>query len=139
PPEEPMMPAAIRLEDVRNAEDACQPQRVLIVDENELIQVGLRAVLSDAPWVAASYLAGTVDEALAVIRRQYPQIVVVSATLGGRSGTDLCQWLKEHAPHVKVVLTSAEGRIPAALAGSLGAVGALSKHMPRAVLAAAIK
>lgn len=120
-------------------EDACRPQRVLIVDENELIQAGLRSSLDDAPWVATCFLAGSVDEALHVVRRHQPQVVLVSASLGERSGPELCRWLKDRMPHIKVVLMSGEGRIPGALAASLGAVGALSKHMPRRAIVGALR
>ncbi|MFF8605640.1 response regulator transcription factor [Streptomyces sp. NPDC015346] len=120
-------------------QDACRPQRVLIVDENELIQAGLRSLLDDAPWVATCFLSGSIEEAIHIVRRHQPQVVLVSASLGGRSGPELCEWLKERMPHVKVVLMSGEGRIPGALATSLGAVGALSKHMSRRALVNALK
>lgn len=120
-------------------EDVCRPQRILIVEENELIQAGLRSLLADAPWVASCLLASNADEALIVARRHQPQLALISTSLGGRSGPELCRSLKEHMPYVKVVLMSGEGRIPGALAASLGAAGALSKHMPRGVIASAVK
>lgn len=119
--------------------DMCRPQRVLIVEENELLQVGLRAVLAEAPWVAGCFLASTAEDAAQIVRRHQPQIVVVSASLGGRSGPALCRWLQQHVPYVKVILMSGEGRVPTALAASLGAVSALSKHMPRQAIVTAIK
>lgn len=124
--------------DLRDA-DACRPQRVLVVEENELIQTGLRSLLVDAPWVASCLLASNAEEAIQVVRRHQPQLVLVSASLGGRSGTELCRFLKDHMPYIKVVILSGEGRIPGALAASLGAAGALSKHMPRGAIVAAIK
>lgn len=119
--------------------DGCRPQRVLVVEENDLIQVGLRSLLADAPWVASCLLASNAEEAIQVARRHQPQLVLVSASLGGRTGADLCRFLKDHMPYIKVVIMSGEGRVPAALAASLGAAGALSKHMPRGAIVAAIK
>lgn len=116
----------------------CQPQRVLVVDENELMQAGLRSVFLEAPWVAACFVASAADVATHVIRRRQPHIVLVSATLGGTTGPDLCHWLKENMPHIKVAVMSS-GRVPAALAGSLGAVAVLSKEMPRGAILAAMK
>jgi len=121
------------------SEDACRPQRVLVVDENELLQVGLASVFAPAPWVAGCYLAGSAEAAVSAIRRHQPQLVLVSASLEGRSSVELCRWIKDHMPHIKVVLTSGEGRIPRALAQSLGAVGALSKHLPRGTILEATK
>jgi len=122
-----------------DAEHACRPQRVLVVDENELFQVGLASVFGSAPWVAGCYLAGSAESAVTAIRRYQPQLILVSTSLEGRSSVELCRWITDSMPHIKVVLTSGEGRIPRALAQSLGAVGAFSKHMPRAAILEALK
>jgi len=120
-------------------DDRCRPQRVLIVDEHELIQAGLRAVLAAASWVESCLVAGTADAALQIARRHQVQLVLVSASLGGRSGPDLCRRLRATMPHVKVVLMAGEGCISAPLARSLGAVGSLSKHMPGQTIVAMAK
>lgn len=119
--------------------DDCQPQRVLVVDEHEVTLAGLRAVLVATPWVDTCFVANSAETALHVIRRHHPQVVLVSASLGGRSGPELCRALKEQAPYIKVVLMSGEGRVPAALALSLGAVAALSKHMTTAAITGVLK
>ncbi len=119
--------------------DGCQPQRVLVVDENELMQAGLSAVLAQASWVTACFVAGSAEAALQAVRRHQPQLVLISASLGGRSGPDLCRVIRQRMPHIKVVLMTGEGRIPAALAVSLGAVGAFSKHMSRGAIITAMQ
>lgn len=119
--------------------DECQPQRILIVDEHELAQAGLRAVLKEAPWVESCAVAGTADIALQVVRKLHPQLVLVSLSLGGRSAIELCQVISQQMPHIKIVLLSNEGRIPAALACSAGAVAALSKHMQMGAFVAVMK
>lgn len=119
--------------------DGCRPQRVLVVDERELMQAGLRSVLLDAPWVRACFVARSADDALAIARRCQPQVVLVSTSLEGRSGPELCRAFRRLMPHVKVVLMSEEGRVPAPVAQSLGAVAALSKHMPGDAVVSAVK
>jgi DNA-binding NarL/FixJ family response regulator len=119
--------------------DEIRPQRVLVVDEHELLLAGLRAVLTEAPWVDTCLMAGSAEVALQVARRHHPQVVLVSASLGGRSGPELCRTLRARMPHVKVVLMFGDGRMPAALASSLGAVAALSKNMAPGALLMAIK
>ncbi|GCD88130.1 response regulator transcription factor [Nocardioides sp. LS1] len=117
--------------------DGIRPQRVLVVDEHALLTAGLRAVLREAPWVESCLTAPSAEAALHVARRHYPQLVLVSTSLGGRSGPDLCRTIRQSMPHVKVVLMFGDGRVPAALAASLGAVAALSKNMsPGAILIA---
>ncbi|MFB7161063.1 response regulator transcription factor [Streptomyces sp. NPDC056242] len=119
--------------------DGLRPQRVLVVDDHELLSAGLRAILADASWVDACLVASSADMALQVARRHLPQIVLVSTSLGGWSGPELCRILREQMPHVKVVLMFAEGRVPAALAASLGAVAALSKMMAPGAIVMALK
>ncbi|MFG2446641.1 LuxR C-terminal-related transcriptional regulator [Nocardia fluminea] len=118
--------------------DRCQPQRILVVDENELIQAGLSAVLVQASWVAACYVAGSKEAALKVVRRRQPQLIVISMSLEAHAGPDLCRTIRQSLPHLKVVLMTGEGHIPAALAASLGAVSAFSKHMPRGAIVGAL-
>lgn len=120
-------------------EDGCRPQRVLIVDELELMQAGLRSVMASAPWVQTCLAAGSAEVAMQMVRRYQPQLVLVSTSLGGRSGPELCRSLRERMPHIKVVLMSGEGQVSAALATSLGAVAALSKNMTRGALLMATK
>ncbi len=110
--------------------DRCQLQRVLVVDENELVQAGLRSVLADQPWVAACLLATSAATAWQVAQRHQPQLVLVSTSLGGRSAIELCRAFREKLPHVRVVLMSGEGRVSAAMAMMNGAVASLSKQMP---------
>jgi two-component system response regulator DesR len=120
-------------------EDRCQLQRVLIVDERELVQAGLRAVLSEEPWVESCLVATTAEMAWQVALRHRPQLVVVSTSLGGRSALELCRAFKEHKPHVRVVLMSGDGQVSAALASLHGAVASLSKQLPRAAIAIALQ
>ncbi|WP_370937434.1 LuxR C-terminal-related transcriptional regulator [Amycolatopsis sp. cg13] len=120
-------------------DDRCQAQRVLIVEEHELLQAGLRAVLHDEPWVVSCLGVATADLAWQVARRYQPQLVLVSTSLPGRSGLELCRAFHARMPHVRVVLMSAEGRVSAALALVNGAVAALPKQMPTAVLVDSVK
>jgi len=120
-------------------EDRCQLQRVLVVDEYELVQAGLRAVLVNEPWVASCLVASSAEMAWQVARRHHPQLVLVSTSLGGRSGLELCRAFKERMPYVRVVLMSGEGRVSAALASLHGAVAFLPKQMPAVLIVAAVK
>ena len=120
-------------------EDRCQLQRVLVVEERELLLAGLCAVLASEPWVASCLQANSATLAWQVARRRQPQLVVVSTSLGGRSGFELCRAFKDRMPHVRVVLMSAEGSASAAFAAKFGAVASLSKQMPAAAIAAALK
>lgn len=120
-------------------DDRCQAQRVLVVDEHELVQAGLRALLVREPWVASCFGATSAEMAWEVARRHLPQLVLVSTSIGGHSGLELCGIFKERMPHVKVMLMSSEGRVSASLATAHGAVGFLYKQMPTARILAAVR
>lgn len=111
-------------------ENQCRPQRVLIVDDNELLQTGLRAVLSKLSWVASCSVANCLDSALDAVRRHHPQIVILSTEVRGRSGLSLARTLHQQMPHIKVLLMSGEGRISATLGRENGAVGFFPKQLP---------
>jgi DNA-binding NarL/FixJ family response regulator len=111
-------------------EDSCRPQRVLVVDDQELLQFGLRAVLAGQPWVAWCRSVGSLDAAWEVVRRHQPQLVIVSTSVQGRSGLDFCRELLARMPHVRVVLMSGDGRVPTSVATACGAVAFLPKGLP---------
>ncbi|GAB3680934.1 LuxR C-terminal-related transcriptional regulator [Saccharopolyspora tripterygii] len=121
------------------SEDHCQVQQILVVDENELVLAGLRAVLSAERWVGTCLTADSADTAWQVARRQNPQVVLVSTALGGRSALELCRTFKERMPHVRIVLMSGEGRLSAASAKLHGAVATFPKHMPAAAIVTTIR
>ncbi|GHE88801.1 DNA-binding response regulator [Amycolatopsis deserti] len=129
----------VEMDDERAPDDRCQVQQVLVVDENELVLAGLRALLSAERWVGSCLTAGSADAAWQVARRQNPQLVLVSTSLGGRSALELCHTFKERMPHVRIVLMSGEGRLSAASAQLHGAVAAVPKQMPAAAIVSTIR
>lgn len=119
--------------------DGCLPQRLLVVDEHPLLSAGLRALLAGEPWVTSCIVVGSASAAWKVTQRRRPQLVLISASLDGRSGFALCRALKDAMPEIKVVLMSQEAPVPAALALRHGAVASLPKQMPPAAMVDAVK
>ena len=118
--------------------DELQAQRVLVVDELEMVQEGLSSILAEQPWVSGCLVASTAEDAWHIARRQYPQIVLISATLANGAAFTLCRALREQMPHIRVILT-ADGRISAATGRLHGAAGFISKRMPAAVITDALR
>lgn len=110
--------------------DTCCPQRVLIVDESELVQAGMRAVLAKQPWVDSSYSLGSFDQVTEVIQRKKPHILLLSTSVEGVSGLKFCKELRERFPLLKIVLMSNQGCISMSLAQSHGANGFLPLQSP---------
>lgn len=104
--------------------------RVLVVDECELVQAGLRSLLAQEPWVEACYSAGCTEAALDVARRCRPHVVVIELALGAESGLHLARRLRALSPHVRIVLMSSQGRVSVSEATANGAAGFIPKNTP---------
>lgn len=113
--------------------------RILVVDDHELVQTGLRAMLGDEYWVANCLSASSAEIAIQVARRTMPHIIILATSVGGRPGLEVCRELRGRMPHVRVVLMSSEGRIPTSLAQSCGAVGFIPKGLPAAAIVSAVR
>ncbi|TGN65063.1 response regulator transcription factor [Nocardioides eburneiflavus] len=119
--------------------DRCRPQRILVVDDMELVQAGLRALLTDQTYVASCLTAGSLQTAWDLVRRHQPQLVVLSTSVAGESGLVLCRHIRDHMPHVRVLLMSSEGRVSNSLARANGAIGFLPKHLPAPSILAVVE
>ncbi len=75
-----------------------------MVDDHEMVLHGIRAMLArherDVTIVGTAL---TLDDALAVARREVPDIVLTDVRIGKDSGLDLCRRLKEQHPTMHVV------------------------------------
>jgi DNA-binding NarL/FixJ family response regulator len=81
--------------------------RIVLVDDHEMVRHGLKAML--APFATRVRVVGEAeggDDAVPVVDRLDPDIVLCDVRLGGASGLDLCRRLREHRPERRVVLLS---------------------------------
>lgn len=119
--------------------EATRPQRVLVVDDDELVQVGIRAVLSQQPWVAQCFGASSLESAMAAVRARHPQIVIVEMAVQGTSGLQICRAISTSFPHIRVLLMSREGRLSRNVARAHGGQGFISKSIGAAGVAEAVR
>lgn len=63
--------------------------RVLVVDDERLARLTLRALLTATPRVTVVGEASCVDDAEAIIRREQPEVVFLDVQLHGETGFDL--------------------------------------------------
>ncbi|WP_375001435.1 LuxR C-terminal-related transcriptional regulator [Aeromicrobium sp. CTD01-1L150] len=101
-----------------------------MVDESEVVQAGLRSLLTSQSWVSSCLGAATPSTAMEIARRRQPHILLVSSSINGESGLSLCRDAKVALPMAKVVLMSGQGRVARSLAQAHGAVGFLSLNLP---------
>ncbi len=81
--------------------------RIMLVDDHEVVRLGLKALIGRHPRFEVVGEAGTADEALAKALVQKPDVVVMDVRLPGKSGIDATREIMGALPETKViVLTS---------------------------------
>jgi two-component system response regulator DesR len=116
-----------------------KPLRVMVVDDHDVVHWGFRLMLGELPWVERYLSARSSAEALALAARYEPHVALVDLFLGGESGAEVCERLREVSPVTRVLLISGAGRISAAAARAAGASGFVSKDADAGAVAAAVR
>src|SRR3954451_2567233 len=80
--------------------------RVLVVEDHELVQWGLRALLGRQDWVDRCIPARTAEEAMQLTQRYEPHVALIDVFFAGGSGMEMCSQLKELRPSLRVLLMS---------------------------------
>ncbi|MBC7227367.1 MAG: response regulator transcription factor [Thermoflexales bacterium] len=78
--------------------------RILIVDDHEVVRLGLRALLDRHPDFTVVDEAGTAREALQKALLHRPDVVVMDIRLPGRSGIDACRDIVAQLPETRVIM-----------------------------------
>ena len=114
-------------------------QKVLIVDDHEVLRDGVKKLLDEQPGPITCGEAGTPDEALRMASTQEWDAVVLDLSLAGRSGLEVLKQLKLIRPRLPVlVLTIHSEEQYARRAFKAGAAGFITKDSPRTELSKAI-
>jgi two-component system, NarL family, response regulator DevR len=116
------------------------PIRVLIVDDHEVVRVGLRTLLSRSPSVEVVGEAPNAASAIQETNRLRPDLVLLDVRLGDGSGFDVCREIRKLNQNIRVlVLTSFADDNIVVEAISAGADGYLLKEINREALIQAIE
>ncbi|MBN1487059.1 MAG: response regulator transcription factor [Anaerolineae bacterium] len=78
--------------------------RILIVDDHEVVRLGLRALLSSQPDFVVVDEAGTAKEAVEKAKIHHPDVVVMDVRLPGKNGIEACRQIKEQVPETQVIM-----------------------------------
>ncbi len=116
-----------------------EPSRILIVDDHPLVREGLRMRLSlQAEWQVCGE-AGSEEEALALIPKTLPQLVLVDLNLQSGHGIDLIKRIKSLYPRMAMLVFSGfDESLYAERALRAGALGYLNKRASHEKLVEAI-
>lgn len=118
---------------------ASPPIRVMLVDDDELMRTGLRAVLTSDDGLEVVEEAGDGDQAIRRAKRVRPDVVLMDIRMPGKDGIAATSELIEAAPESKVVILTTfeeDEYIHGALRA--GASGFLLKRTSPEDLAAAV-
>ncbi|MGB9723738.1 MAG: response regulator [Chloroflexia bacterium] len=114
--------------------------RVLLVDDHEVVRLGLRALLERYPHLQVVGEAGSAEEAVAEAVRKHPDVVVMDVRLPGRSGVEACREIRARLPDTRVImLTSYEDDQALFEAIAAGASGYVLKQIGCEALVQAIE
>jgi two-component system response regulator DevR len=79
-------------------------QRILLVDDHEVVRVGLKALLDKHPDFEVIAEAASAREAIEKTKANKPDVVVMDIRLKGGSGIEACQEITEEYPETKVIM-----------------------------------
>jgi two-component system, NarL family, response regulator DevR len=83
--------------------------RLLIVDDHEVVRLGLCTLLNDEPDMEVVAEAGSAEQALVQVAAIEPDVVVMDIQLPGKSGLEACEKIVQLHPGVKVVMLTSHG------------------------------
>ncbi len=117
--------------------------RVLLVDDHEIVRLGLMTLINDRPDMEVVGEAGTAAEAVRAVERLHPDVVLMDIRMPGEGGLEATRQIASRFSETKVVmLTSFADDELVMRAIEAGAVGYVLKQVGneellRAVAAAA--
>jgi DNA-binding NarL/FixJ family response regulator len=112
---------------------------VLLVDNCDVVHIGLRVVLQRQPWATRIVSARRGADAVLLAARHQPRVALVDLFVGDEWGTQICGAIRARAPGVRVLLTSGSGSLSQQAARDVGAAGFVAKDCPLPQLLAAIR
>ncbi len=122
---------------------ASERVRLLIVDDHEVVRLGLRTLLGGRPEFELVGEATTATEAVTVAARLHPDVVVMDVRLPDGSGVEVCREIKTARPQTQVVMLTSyadeEAVEASVVAGAAGYVlkGASAQDLIRTIQIAA--
>jgi len=100
--------------------------KILVVDDEAIMRQSLRDWLSDVGHEVLT--AGNGFQALEIIEKEKPGIVIADLVMPGMDGIELLKKAKETSPNIEVIIITAYGSIPTAInAIREGAYGYIEK------------
>ena len=114
--------------------------RIMIVDDHEVVRLGMRAALEAEPDLTIIGEASNGAEALAKIPVLDPQLILMDVRMEKMNGIEACREIKSRNPEVHILMITSYTDDDAVISSILaGASGYLLKHVSRADLLRSIR
>jgi DNA-binding NarL/FixJ family response regulator len=79
-------------------------QRIILVDDHEVVRLGLKSLLERHPQFEVVGEAGSARDALELVAAAEPDVVVMDIRLPGTSGIEACEQIVDQYPNTKVIM-----------------------------------
>jgi two-component system response regulator DevR len=79
-------------------------QRIILVDDHEVVRLGLKSLLERHPQFEVVAEAGSARDALEQVAALEPDVVVMDIRLPGTSGIEACEQIVDQHPNTKVIM-----------------------------------
>lgn len=114
--------------------------RLMVVDDHELVRVGLRHILADYPDIQTAAEASDGESAIRLNREVRPDVVLLDVCLPGLSGFEVTSRLKHASPGIGIIILTIYDQAPyPERLLEAGASGYLTKGCPATELVDAIR
>lgn len=114
--------------------------RLMIVDDHEVVRMGLRAALEVEPDFAVVAEAANGREAIEKAKAHQPDIVLMDVRMEGMGGIEACREIRSELPETKVLMLTSFAEEETVVAALLaGAAGYVLKNVARARLLEALR
>ena len=114
--------------------------RIMIVDDHEVVRLGLRTAFEAEPDLVVVGEASNGAEALAKVAVLDPQLILMDVRMEKMDGIETCREIKNRYPDVHILMLTSYTDDDAVIASILaGASGYLLKHLSRAELLRSIR
>jgi DNA-binding NarL/FixJ family response regulator len=112
------------------AHDEANPITVFVVDDHELVRVGVTAQIDAEPDMMVVGDAGTAETAIGRIIVTAPDVVVLDVNLPDRTGIEVCRELRDRCPSTRSLMFTSFGDDEALFDAVIaGAAGYVLKHI----------
>jgi len=106
------------------------PIRLLLVDDHEVVRVGLRTLFGSTKTIQVVGEAGTADAAVKAAVRLKPDVVLMDLRLQDRSGVEACREIRAACADTRVLFLTSYSEDDAVLSATFGgASGYLLKEI----------